>query len=184
MEKNSFINVNLQQKLVRLPKLLTCCRSIPLGVIHMFWQRLSFSDQGLSEPEVSINEEMKIISNRYEKLDVCGKVTLKSKLWEIAYPNLNSMCAPPEKVNTKCVHKKLMTKHERSTKQDPSYWEYVDALHFVQNSNSSVKRSASSSEQAKPRRTMPMLDQFHPCIHDSIENIGDVKANGLRLLAY
>ena len=71
-----------------------------------------------------------------------------------------------------------MTKHQRSTKRDSSYWEYVDALHFVQNSNSSVKRSASSSEQASPRRTMPMLDQFHPCIHDSIENIVDIKADG------
>ena len=36
--------------------------SIPLGVIHMFWRRLSFSDQGLSEPEVNIIEEMKTIS--------------------------------------------------------------------------------------------------------------------------
>ena len=28
--------------------------SIPLGVIHMFWRRLSFSDQGLFELKVSI----------------------------------------------------------------------------------------------------------------------------------
>ena len=26
--------------------------------------------------------------------------------------------------------------------------------------------------------TKPMLDQFHPCIHNSIENIVDVKVNG------
>jgi len=45
----------------------------------------------------------------------------------------------------------------------------------VQNSNSSMKRSASSSDQAIPRRIMPMLDQFHPFIHDFIENIVDVK---------
>ena len=51
-------------------------------------------------------------------------------------------------------------------------------MHYiVQNSNSSVKHSASSSEQPIQRRTMPMLDQFHPCIHDSIENIVDVKAD-------
>ncbi|KAL5131402.1 hypothetical protein HKD37_12G034298 [Glycine soja] len=78
----------------------------------------------------------------FEELDVCGKVTLKSKLREIAYLDLNSMCAPPEKVKTK------------------------------------VKRSASSSKQTIQRRTMRMLDQFHPCIHDSIENIVDVKADG------
>ena len=71
-----------------------------------------------------------------------------------------------------------MTKHQRSTKRDPSYWEYVDALHSVQNSNFLVKHSASSSDQGIPRRTMPMLDQFHLCIHDSIENIVDIKADG------
>jgi len=31
---------------------------IPLDSIHMFWRRLSFSDQGLFELEVSIKEEM------------------------------------------------------------------------------------------------------------------------------
>ena len=71
-----------------------------------------------------------------------------------------------------------MTKHQRSTKRDPSYWEYVDALHSVKNNNSSIKRATSSCEQPKPRRNMPMLDQFHPCMHDFIENIVDVKPNG------
>ncbi|KAH1206556.1 hypothetical protein GmHk_16G046974 [Glycine max] len=71
-----------------------------------------------------------------------------------------------------------MTKHQRSTKRDPSYCEYFDALHSVQNNNSSIKRSATSSDQAKQRRTMSMLDQFHPCIHNSIENIVDVKVDG------
>jgi len=88
------------------------------------------------------------------------------------------MFPPLEKINTKDAQKKPMTKHQRSTKHDPSYWEYVDVLHSVQNSNSSVKCSASYSDQATPRRTMPMLDQFHSFIHDFIENIVDVKANG------
>jgi len=44
---------------------------------------------------------MEVISKRLEELDVCGKVTLKSKLWEIAYPDLSSMCVPPKKVKTK-----------------------------------------------------------------------------------
>ncbi|KAL5150121.1 hypothetical protein HKD37_13G036817 [Glycine soja] len=103
--------------------------SISLGVIHMFWWRLSFSDQGLSEPEVSISEEMETISWQFQELDVCGK--------------------------------------KRSTpKRDSSYWEYVDALDSV--------------------RTMPVLNQFHLCIHDFIENIVDVKADsncGYRLIA-
>ena len=57
---------------------------IPLETIHRFWQRLSFSNQGLSEPQVTITEEIKTISKQFEELDVCGKITLKSKLREIA----------------------------------------------------------------------------------------------------
>ena len=69
----------------------------------MFWWRLSFSNQGLSEPEVSINEEMETIIKQFKELDVCGKVTLKSKLQEIAYPDLNSMCSPLENVTPKVL---------------------------------------------------------------------------------
>jgi len=94
---------------------------IPLDSIHMFWRRLSFSDQGLPEPKVSIKEEMEIISKRFEELDVCGKFTLKTKLWEIAYHDQNSMCPPPSKVNTKGASKKQMNRNPRSTKCDPSY---------------------------------------------------------------
>ena len=109
---------------------------------------------------MSIKEEMETISKRFEELDVCGKFTLKTKLWEIAYPDQNSMCPPPVKVNTKGQPKKPMNRNPRSTKRDPAYWEYVDAFESMQNSNSSVRHSASSSEQPNPRTTMPMLDQF------------------------
>ncbi|KAH1189119.1 Protein FAR1-RELATED SEQUENCE 6 [Glycine max] len=95
--------------------------SIPLESVHMFWRRLCFSDQGLCEPEVSIKEEIKTISKRFDELDVCGKVTLKSKLREIAYPDHNSMHPPPSKVNTKGAPKKPMKRSQRSTKRDPSY---------------------------------------------------------------
>jgi len=44
---------------------------------------------------VTITEEMKTISKRFEEIDVCGQVHLKIKLREIVYPNLNSMCLPP-----------------------------------------------------------------------------------------
>jgi len=54
--------------------------SIPLDTVHIFWQRLSFSDQGLSEPRVYINKEMEVISKRFEEFDLCGKVNLKNKL--------------------------------------------------------------------------------------------------------
>ena len=47
--------------------------SIPLDSIHMFWRRLSFSDQGLCEAEVNIKEEMNIISKRFEELVYCDE---------------------------------------------------------------------------------------------------------------
>jgi len=134
--------------------------SIPLETIHIFWRRLSFSYQGLCEVEVTITEEMKIISKRFEQLDICGKVHLKTKLREIAYPDLNFMCPPPEKVKTKGAPKKPPTKQKKSTKYDLSYWEYVDVLYFVQNNNSLVKRSASSSKQPIHRRNIPIWINF------------------------
>ncbi|KAH1197698.1 hypothetical protein GmHk_18G051420 [Glycine max] len=114
---------------------------IPMDSIHMSWRRLSFSDQGLSEPKVSIKAEIETISKRFKELD-------------------NSMCPPPAKVNTKGAPKKPMSRNPRSTKRDPSYWEYVDSFESMQNSNSSVKHSALSSEQPNRRTMMPMLDQF------------------------
>ena len=87
----------------------------------MFWRRLSFLDQGLSKPEVSIKAEIETISKRFEEFDVCGKFTLKTKLWEIAYPNQTSMCPPPAKGNTKGALKKAMSRNLRLTKRDPSY---------------------------------------------------------------
>jgi len=152
--------------------------SIPLESIHMFWRRLYFSDQGLCETEVNIKEEIETISKRFDELDVCGKVTLKSKLREIAYPDHNSMHPPPSKVNTKGAPKKPMKKSQRSTKHDPSYWEYVDAFHSVQSSNSPVKRSASCSEPPQPTRIIPMLDQLAPFIQGFLHDVVDVKANG------
>ena len=120
---------------------------IPLEIILNFWRRLNFLDQGLYEAEVTITKEMEIISMQFEQLDVCGKVHLKIKLREIIYPDLNSMCPSLEKPKTKGAPKKLLTKQHKSTKCDLSYWEYVDVLYFVQNSNSSVKCSASSFKQ-------------------------------------
>ena len=96
--------------------------SIPLESVHMLWRRLYFLDQGLCETKVSIKEEIETISKRFDEPDVSGKVTLKSKLREIAYPDHNSMHPPPSKVNTKGAPKKPMKRSQRSTKRDPSYW--------------------------------------------------------------
>ncbi|KAH1193258.1 putative protein FAR1-RELATED SEQUENCE 10 [Glycine max] len=148
--------------------------SIPLESVHLFWRRLCFTDQGLCETEVTIKEEIEIISKRFDELDVAGKVTLKSKLREIAYPDHNSMCPPPQRSTLK----KPMKRSQRSTKRDPSYWEYVDAFHSVQSSNSPVKRSASCSQPPQPTRIIPMLDQFASFFQGFIRDVVDVKADG------
>ncbi|XP_028208390.1 uncharacterized protein LOC114391602 [Glycine soja] len=88
------------------------------------------------------------------------------------------MCPPPSKVNTKGAPKKLMKRSQRSTKRDPSYWEYADAYHSVQNSNTSIRHTATSSEPLKPARMIPMLDQFAPFIQGFIEDVVEVKADG------
>ena len=63
---------------------------------------------------------------------------------------MNSMCPPPEKVKTKGAPKKLLTKQQKSTKRDLSYWEYVDALHSEQNSNSSWNNDISHIRNIDP----------------------------------
>ncbi|XP_028230483.1 uncharacterized protein LOC114410747 [Glycine soja] len=88
------------------------------------------------------------------------------------------MFPPPSKVKTKGAPKKGLKRSERSTKCDPSYWEYVDAFNSSQSSNTSVKHSASCYEPPKPTRIIPMLDQFAPFIRGFIEDVVDVKVNG------
>ena len=127
---------------------------------------------------MSIKEEIDRIYKRFEELDVCGKVTFKSKLREFAFPDETSMFPPPPKVKMKGASKKVMKRSERSTKRDPSYWEYVDAYHSVQNNNTSVRPSASSFEPPKPARMIPMLDQIAPFMHGFIEDVVDVKVDG------
>ncbi|KAL5146828.1 Protein FAR1-RELATED SEQUENCE 5 [Glycine soja] len=125
--------------------------SIPLDAVHMYWRRLNFSDQGLCDAEVRIKEEINRIHKRFEELDVCGKVTFKSKLREFAFPDETSMCPPPTKVKTKGAPKK----------------------HHLARIN-----KASSFAPPKPARMIPMLDQFPPFMHGFIEDVVDVKADG------
>ena len=80
---------------------------IPLDSIHMFWRRLGFSDQGLSGPEVGIKDVMETIYQKFEELDVCGKFTLRSKLWEIGHPDQNSMYPPQQRLTQRGHRRKL-----------------------------------------------------------------------------
>ncbi|KAL5146501.1 hypothetical protein HKD37_06G016326 [Glycine soja] len=118
--------------------------SIPLDLTHMFWRRLSFLDQGLSEPQVTIKEEMETISKRFEELDVCVNFMKLHTLIKTLYVLLQ------KNVNTKGAHKKPMNRNQRSTKCDLSYWSML---------------------------MLYILCKI-PFIHDFIDNIVDVKADG------
>ena len=89
---------------------------------------------------------------------MCGKVTMKAKLRDIAYPKETSMCAPPDKVKTKGGQKRSERKAQRSTNREPSYFKYVDAMHSFNDSSTTQKVSQSSSQGRKQKRPVTMLD--------------------------
>jgi len=76
---------------------------IPLNEVHVMWTRHSFSDLSSSQSsyEVSVRQEIDDILARFDKLDIGGKITIKGKLREVAYPDMTSLCSPLEKVKTK-----------------------------------------------------------------------------------
>jgi hypothetical protein len=115
--------------------------SIPLDTVHIFWRRLSFADLGVRDPEMTLQIEFEEIGRQFAELDLAGKVTLKSKVRDIAFPQQTSMCPPPEKVKTKGSKKKSERSEERSTKRAPSYFEHVDALYSFNDSSSTKKNS-------------------------------------------
>ncbi|XP_068492229.1 uncharacterized protein [Phaseolus vulgaris] len=81
--------------------------SIPLQSVHFIWTRLSFLDisSGDTSTELSIKPEWVAIMNRFNEVDMAGKINIKAKLREIAYPDKTSLCPPREKVKTKGAQK-------------------------------------------------------------------------------
>ncbi|XP_052728520.1 uncharacterized protein LOC128195310 [Vigna angularis] len=82
-------------------------RMIPIGEFHIMWRRLHFSNVELNEtePQLSIKDELKQVEERFNVVDVGGKVTIKQKLLEIVCPTLTSMVPPLHKVKTKGAQK-------------------------------------------------------------------------------
>jgi len=79
---------------------------------------------------LSIDKEFEVFAKRFRELHVAGKVNIKSKLQDIAFPEKTSIYTPNHKVKTKGVVKMSRpTTFMRSTKRIPSYFEHVDFLH-------------------------------------------------------
>jgi len=141
---------------------------IPLNEVHGIWTRLSFSDLSStqSSKELSLQQEWDFICKHFEEVDIAGKITLKGKMQEIAYPDMTSLCPPMERVKTKGSQKSKQTRLKKSTKRDPSYFEHVDKIHSIEDSCSTQK---ASRIKVKPHLPIPskvisMLDQFHPIL--------------------
>ena len=81
------------------------------------------------------------------------------------------MCPLVDKVKTKGSQKGYAGKFEQSTKSLPSFFEHVDALHFVDDSSSTWRSPSTLSQQPARMRKIPTLDQFHVNFHPYISNI-------------
>ncbi|KAJ1393007.1 MULE transposase domain [Sesbania bispinosa] len=119
---------------------------IPVEKVHAHWRRITFTDQ-VSEAEcagVTLRPELNELERRFDELNMDGKVVFKYKVRELAFPNTTSMCPPPEKVRTK-GSMKGHSQTESSTKHDPSFFEYVDAM---QSPNDNVARDGNCGYRA------------------------------------
>jgi len=54
----------------------------------------------------SIQIEFDVILNHFKQVDITGAMTIKTKVHEIAYPNMTSICSQVDKVKTKVSQKK------------------------------------------------------------------------------
>ncbi|CAK8570643.1 unnamed protein product [Lathyrus sativus] len=78
---------------------------IPIDVVHVHWRKLSMEvklDEDVDDgSEVDMSSAIDELWKRFKSLDVVGKRALKSRVFELAFPTMTSMCPPPEKIKTK-----------------------------------------------------------------------------------
>lgn len=173
--------------------------AIPLNVVHIVWRRLNFFDDGFNKSsELSLKPEIDALMRRFDELDMSGKIALKGKVYELAFPTTTSMCPPSNKANTKGAPKRgkrKMSNREKSTKCDPSWWEHVDA--YIESQASVSKCTPKPSVQKfttrpsvhkltpqpsvnkvdKPK-VFPFMEWLHKEIHHFIDDVLDVGPDG------
>ncbi|CAK8533869.1 unnamed protein product [Lathyrus sativus] len=116
---------------------------IPIDDVDVHWRKLSMEvkleedvDDGL---EVDMNSEIDELWKKFGSLDVIGKRALKSKVFELVFSTMTSLCPPPEKIENKGgVKKKGKKSVGYDVYRDPLYHEYVDQV------------SQSSQRQSQP----------------------------------
>ncbi|KAI5402994.1 hypothetical protein KIW84_050554 [Lathyrus oleraceus] len=105
---------------------------IPIDAVHVHWRKLTMEvelevgeDDG---SEVDMKDAMDELWRRFRSLDVIGKRALRSRVCELAYPTMTTLCPPPEKIKTKGgVKKKGKKPADYDVYRDPSYHEsYIE----------------------------------------------------------
>ncbi|KAI5400827.1 hypothetical protein KIW84_065620 [Lathyrus oleraceus] len=161
---------------------------IPIDAVHVHWRKLTMEvelevgeDDG---SEVDMTSAMDELWRRFRSLDVIGKRALKSRVCELAYPTMTTLCPPPEKIKTKGgVKKKGKKPADYDVYRDPSYHEYVDKA-----SQSSQRQSQSSQRQSQPSQASKKIKlskkqpqfilQFPNHIRSYIEDVVNVESDG------
>ncbi|XP_057427046.1 uncharacterized protein LOC130720420 [Lotus japonicus] len=120
--------------------------TIPLTQVDQHWRRLtSISAPDESQPVLglSIATELEVIAKMFKEANVSRRQAIKERLREIAYPDQNSMCPPPNKLPTRG----RPNEPKASTRRIPCSWENVVAI------AGSKQASNSSAPQDKARKT-------------------------------
>ncbi|KAI5404231.1 hypothetical protein KIW84_051400 [Lathyrus oleraceus] len=78
---------------------------IPIDVVHVHWRKLTMEVElevgAYDGSEVDMTCAIDELWKRFRSLDDIGKKALKSRVCELAYPTINPLCPPPEKLKTK-----------------------------------------------------------------------------------
>ena len=98
----------------QLAEFINMYGSIPLKSIHVHWKMLSIrSSKFQCYPfvvqkthmtlggDLTLTHEVDALFKRCSQLDVCCKIILKTKVFELVFSDTTSMCLPLKKVKTK-----------------------------------------------------------------------------------
>ncbi|CAK8541181.1 unnamed protein product [Lathyrus sativus] len=117
--------------------------------MHVHWRKLSMKvklDEDVDDgSKVDMSSAIDELWKRFKSLDVVGKRALKSRVFELVFPTMTSMCPPLEKIKTKGESRRKGKKLVGYVYRDPSYHEYVD------------QASQSSQRQSQPSQTSKKL---------------------------
>ena len=108
-----------------LAELIKEGHTIPLDSVNSHWRKLDTMNDNVSS-ELTITPEIDSILRQFANCDEAGKIALKKKLRELAYPATTSMFPPLEKVKAKG---RPSLKINLSTKRAPSLFEIVESAH-------------------------------------------------------